>query len=183
MIPAVGAEAVDDPYHRHRLEIPGHEDPTEVVHGPSYRFGQIGDCLLGTRILAADEHVGRTIRKRGIHHVRVADDVERFDHLRVRQQTLDLLPTRIVSSNGEAGWDAAREVEGIGGVNDDLAGDRLGVRQTDGVLGSILERGQDEQLAERCGFGKGSGGRAALRFRKPSWIFWESGSRVPSFTS
>jgi hypothetical protein len=77
----------------------------------------------GIRVVACDVHVWWPAFDLGPEHQAVRDDVECFHHFRVRDEALQLFTTGVVPFDGKVGKPTFCEIQWIGCVDYDLAGE------------------------------------------------------------
>src|SRR5262245_20417899 len=92
VVAGAAAEHVADPDHGQGLQVARALDAAQVDgRAPAQLLAQLAHGLLGIGVVAGQEHVGLSARKAGPDHVRIADDVEAFDHARLGYPALHVL--------------------------------------------------------------------------------------------
>ena len=113
--------------------------------------------ILGTGIIAGDEDRVPAGDTAGVDHDRGGDGVERLDHPRRGKGALDHLAQRIGIGDAERRREALGEIQGIGDVDQQLAGEIGGPRLFQHGEGAVAPGAVDDDLALRGGVGEGRG--------------------------
>lgn len=159
MGPLVVEEARDAPEHAEGFDGAGGFGGSHVGGLPAELVEDGGDLGLGLRVAAADEHGGLAFLVRRVDHAGVADGVEGFDEVGLRELGLEGFEQGFVG----AGEEAEDSVGGrgvfdwVGGVDDCLALEVVGAGFAEGFGGDRAFDGEDDDVAEAGDFGEGSG--------------------------
>ena len=100
----------------------------------------------------------------GVDHQGGVEGVEGLDDAGLREGALDLLAERVGVLDEQGGRQAGREVERVGDVEEDLAGEVVGAGQLERRDGAVPAGRVDDELSTCGGVGKGgqAGGRVGL---------------------
>ena len=134
---------------------------------PAELIADLGHFLFRSGVVATDEHRWAATGEVGIHHERVADGIERLDEARGGHVALKLFHQRIVAAH-EVRQDAVDRrlvIDGVRGVDDDLARQVRVTCQIQRRDTGATEYGDDDDVGKLRGLGKVTERDAGAFFR------------------